>query len=155
MSTAHKTARAGPFLRGFTNSPWTGSIRAASTTTQFGVSGDFPRACQRPPEGGVVVRPLGLSETPDDGLADVLALFSLAWESRFPATETAAGRDSVRMGDLLPRKPEHLVLAGPFGRQVGETGRTVYPPKCDVERTVSATRPAMTRPLVCTENPIL
>src|SRR6266851_9389017 len=23
MSTAHKTARAGPFLRGFTNSPWT------------------------------------------------------------------------------------------------------------------------------------
>jgi len=24
MSTAHKTARAGPFLRGFTNSPWTG-----------------------------------------------------------------------------------------------------------------------------------
>ena len=55
-------------------------------------------------------------------------------------------------GDLLPRKPEHLVLGGPFGRQVGEAGRTVYPPKCDVERTVSATRPAMTRPLVCTEN---
>src|SRR5258708_30791361 len=29
MSTAHKTARAGPFLRGFTNSPWTGPATAA------------------------------------------------------------------------------------------------------------------------------
>jgi hypothetical protein len=41
-------------------------------------------------------------------------------ESRFPAAETAVGRDSVRMGQLFDRKPEHLVLAGPFDRQVGE-----------------------------------
>jgi type IV secretory pathway VirB10-like protein len=31
MSTAHKTARAGPFLRGFTNSPWTGPARLRRT----------------------------------------------------------------------------------------------------------------------------
>ena len=54
------------------------------------------------------------------GSGDVLAHFSLARKSRFPAAETAVGRDSVRMGQLFDRKPEHLVLTGPFGRQVGE-----------------------------------
>ena len=39
----------------------------------------------------------------------------------FPRTETTADRDSVRVCvRLLRRKTEHLVLAGPFRRQVGE-----------------------------------
>jgi hypothetical protein len=38
MSTAHKTARAGPFLRGFTNSPWTGQKPANSITSANPIS---------------------------------------------------------------------------------------------------------------------
>src|SRR5437899_7800616 len=41
-------------------------------------------------------------------------------KSRFPATETAVGRRLGSKRELLRRKPKHLVLAGPFGRQVGE-----------------------------------
>jgi hypothetical protein len=48
------------------------------------------------------------------------AFFSPPWKSRFPATETVADGDSVRMESLARRKSEHLVLAGPFRRQVGE-----------------------------------
>jgi hypothetical protein len=54
------------------------------------------------------------------GSGEVLALFSLARKSGFPATETVVGGDPVRMSELLRGKSEHLMLAGPFGRQIGE-----------------------------------
>ena len=49
---------------------------------------------------------------------------SLTAKSRFPETETAEGRDSVRMRRLLRRKAEHLVLARPFSRQIGEASNS-------------------------------
>jgi hypothetical protein len=49
---------------------------------------------------------------------------SLAAKSRFPETETAEGRDSVRMRRLLRRKAEHLVLTRPFSRQIGKASNS-------------------------------
>ena len=49
---------------------------------------------------------------------------SLTAKSRFPETETAEGRDSVRMRRLLRRKAEHLVLARPFSRRIGEASNS-------------------------------
>jgi hypothetical protein len=47
------------------------------------------------------------------------AHISLAPKSRFPETETASGKDSVRMR-LTRDETEHLALARPFGGHVGE-----------------------------------
>ena len=49
---------------------------------------------------------------------------SLATKSRFPETETAECRDWVRMRRLLRRKAEHLVLARPFSRRIGEASNS-------------------------------
>jgi hypothetical protein len=57
-----------------------------------------------------------VSATADLWFGAVLTHFSPPWKSRFPATETAVARDSVRKRELLRRKPKHLVLARPFGR---------------------------------------
>ena len=97
-------------------------MEAASTTThsgRTGVSWSLTNSAHFGPELAGFLCCRLVSETADLWFGDVLTLFSPPWKSRFPATETAVGRDSVRMGQLFDRKPEHLVLAGPFGRQVG------------------------------------
>ena len=53
----------------------------------------------------------------------VSAHFSLAPKSRFPETETARGRDSVRM-PITPKEVEHLVLPRPHRGHVGEAGHS-------------------------------
>jgi hypothetical protein len=47
------------------------------------------------------------------------AFFS-ALEIRFPGNGDRSRQRLGSKGELLGRKPKHLVLAGPFGRQVGE-----------------------------------
>jgi hypothetical protein len=60
-----------------------------------------------------------VSETADPWFGGGIDAFFSALEIPFPGNGDR-GRDSVRKGELLRRKPKHLVLAGPFGRQVGE-----------------------------------
>ena len=60
----------------------------------------------------------GAPETAHLRLGDDFGGLSLAAKSRFPETETAEGRDLVRMRRLLRRKAEHLVLARPFSPPV-------------------------------------
>src|SRR6266481_2159858 len=50
---------------------------------------------------------------------DVLALF-LRPRNPFPGNEDRRRRRLGSNEELMRRKSEHLVLAGPFGRQVGE-----------------------------------
>jgi hypothetical protein len=47
---------------------------------------------------------------------------SLAVKSRFPETETAAGRDRFDRRALLGGEAQNLVLARPFGWQIAKTG---------------------------------
>lgn len=48
-------------------------------------------------------------------------LLSLAIKSRFPETETAAGRDRFDIRALLRGEAQDLVLARPFGWQIAKT----------------------------------
>src|SRR5262245_52189820 len=69
------------------------------------------------------------------GSGDLWGLFSPPRKSRFPATDTTVRKDSVRR-ELLRRKPEHLVLAGPFGRQVGEADNSHAMRKASFDRSL-------------------
>jgi hypothetical protein len=53
------------------------------------------------------------------GSGDVLTLFSLPWNP-FPGNGDRSRQKLGSNGQLLRRKPEHLVLTGPFGSQVRE-----------------------------------
>src|SRR5260370_14750122 len=70
----------------------TGSIRAASTTTQSRATGDFLKVYERPRIGGGPCDG-SFSETASLQSAGRFLHFSLAPKSRFPDTETARGRD--------------------------------------------------------------
>ena len=89
----------------------TGSIRAASTTTQSYATGDFLKECEKPRIGGI--RATVRSQRRHRYSRQVVsAHFSLAPKSRFPEPETARGRDSVRM-PVTPKESEHVVLPRP------------------------------------------
>jgi hypothetical protein len=70
----------------------TGSIKTACTTTQSCVCGDFPTAGEKPPDGGTRSA-RSLSVTCDLDLEGSLGPYSLASNSGFPETGTAAARD--------------------------------------------------------------
>jgi hypothetical protein len=61
-----------------------------------------------------------VSETADPCSGDVLGAFFSGQEIPFPGNGDRSRQRLGSNGQLLGRKPEHLVLAGPFGRQVGE-----------------------------------
>ena len=85
----------------------TGSILAASTTTQSYATGDFLKECEKPRIGGI--RATVRSQRRHRYSRQVVsAHFSLAPKSRFPETETARGRDSVRM----PVTPKEVRACG-------------------------------------------
>src|SRR5437764_12462024 len=85
----------------------TRSIRTASTTTQSCATGDFLKVYERPRIGGDRCD-RSFSETARYSRQVVSAHFSLAPKSRFPETETARGRDSVRM----PVTPKEVRASG-------------------------------------------
>jgi hypothetical protein len=89
----------------------TGSIQSASATTQSYATGDFLKECEKPRIGGI--RATVRSQRRHRYSRQVVsAHFSLAPKSRFPETETARGRDSVRM-PVTPKESEHVVLPRP------------------------------------------
>jgi hypothetical protein len=49
-----------------------------------------------------------------------IGAFFSALENPFPGNGDRSRRRLGSNGELLARKPEHLVLARPFGRQIGE-----------------------------------
>lgn len=58
------------------------------------------------------------------GVEEISAELSLALKSRFPETETAAGRDRFDRRALLGGEAQNLVLARPFGWQIAKTDYT-------------------------------
>ena len=84
-----------PLLQGILE-PETSSHMTATTTTQSRATGDFLKVYERPRIGGDRCD-RSFSETARYSRQVVSAHFSLAPKSRFPETETARGRDSVRM----------------------------------------------------------
>src|SRR5437762_1867619 len=76
----------------------TGSIGTASATTHSGGCGDFLAVFAKAPNWRASCTTAWSLRPLICGSGDVLAYFSLAWKFRFRATETAVGRDSVRMG---------------------------------------------------------
>jgi hypothetical protein len=79
----------------------------ASTTTQSYATGDFLKECEKPRIGGI--RATVCSQRRHRYSRHVIsAHFSLAPKSRFPETETARGRDSVRM----PVTPKEVRACG-------------------------------------------
>src|ERR1700730_18319299 len=80
-------------------------------TTQSYATGDFLKECEKPRIGGI--RATVRSQRRHRYSRQVVsAHFSLAPKSRFPETETARGRDSVRM-PVTPKESEHVVLPRP------------------------------------------
>ena len=61
-----------------------------------------------------------VSETADLRFRRRIGAFFSALEIRFPGNGDRSRRRLGSNGELLARKPEHLVLARPFGRQIGE-----------------------------------
>ena len=61
-----------------------------------------------------------VSETADPWLGRRIGAFFSGLEIPFPGNGDRSRQRFGSNAELLRRKPEHLVLAGPFGRQVGE-----------------------------------
>ena len=61
-----------------------------------------------------------VSETADLWFGGRIDAFFSVPEIPFPGNGDRSRQRLGSNGELLRRKPEHLVLAGPFGRQVGE-----------------------------------
>jgi hypothetical protein len=61
-----------------------------------------------------------VSETADLWFGGRIDTFFSAREIPFPGNGDRSQQRLGSNGELLRRKPKHLVLAGPFGRQVGE-----------------------------------
>jgi hypothetical protein len=61
-----------------------------------------------------------VSETADPWVRRRIGAFFSAPEIPFPGNGDRSRQRLGSNGQLLGRKPKHLVLAGPFGRQVGE-----------------------------------
>ena len=61
-----------------------------------------------------------VSETADLWFGGRIGAFFSGLEIRFPGNGDRSRQRLGSNGQLLRRKPKHLVLAGPFGRQVGE-----------------------------------
>ena len=61
-----------------------------------------------------------VSETADLWVGRRIGAFFSGQEIPFPGNGDRSRQRLGSNGQLLGRKPEHLVLAGPFGRQVGE-----------------------------------
>src|SRR5438067_6663 len=81
----------------------------------------FPEIRQIPPTWRHVPRAISLCQGVNSTQEADSAPYSLASESRFPETETAAGRRPVRLSRFRRSEAQHLVLARPFGRHVAET----------------------------------
>ena len=95
----------------------TGSILSASTTTQFTVCGEFLRWCKCPQLAGFSYDS-AVSETAC-GLRRTFWRVVSGLKIPFPGNGDGRRQRLVRMVSYCA-KPEHLVLAGPFSRQVGE-----------------------------------
>jgi hypothetical protein len=61
-----------------------------------------------------------VSETADLTFGRRIGAFFSALEIPFPGNGDCSRQRLGSNGELLGRKPKHLVLTGPFGRQVGE-----------------------------------
>ena len=61
-----------------------------------------------------------VSETADPWFGGPVGAFFSGQEIPFPGNGDRSRQRFGSNAELLRRKPEHLVLAGPFGRQVGE-----------------------------------
>src|SRR5207249_8428506 len=75
--------------------------------------------CKGPELAGFLYDRL-VSETADLWFGGRIDAFFSVPEIPFPGNGDRSRQRLGSNGELLRRKPEHLVLAGPFGRQVGE-----------------------------------
>ena len=71
---------------------------------------------------GVALQPARSQNARMPGAVLAVAFFS-GLEIPFPGNEVRSRQRLGSNGNLLRRKPEHLVLVGPFGRQIGEADR--------------------------------
>jgi hypothetical protein len=69
------------------------------------------------------------------GSGDVLTFFSPPWKSRFPATETAVGRDSVRMGSYCAGSPSIWCWRD---HSAGRSARRTTPMPCGSRPSIAA-----------------
>ena len=104
-------------------------------TTHSRNCGDFLKACEMPRFGGDLVLPLGLRD-PDLWFWRPMGAFFSALEIPFPGNGDHCSAETRFEWELLRRKPEHLVLAGPFGRQVGEADNSHAMRKASFDRSL-------------------
>src|SRR6516225_4449792 len=69
-----------------------------------------------------------------------IGAFFSAQEIPFPGNGDRGRRRLGSNGQLLGRKPKHLVLAGPFGRQVGEADNSHAMRKPSLDRSLDEVR---------------
>jgi hypothetical protein len=77
-----------------------------------------------------------VSETADLWFWRPMGAFFSALEIPFPGNGDHCSAETRFEWELLRRKPEHLVLAGPFGRQVGEADNSHAMRKASFDRSV-------------------
>ena len=75
-----------------------------------------------------------VSETADPWVGRRIGVFFSGQEIPFPGNGDRSRQRLGSNGQLLGGKPEHLVLAGPFGRQVGEADHSHARGESSVDR---------------------
>jgi hypothetical protein len=75
-----------------------------------------------------------VSETADPWFGRRTGVFFSGQEIPFPGDGDRSRQRFGSNGQLFGRKPEHLVLAGPFGRQVGEADYSHARRKASIDR---------------------
>src|SRR5215471_21685377 len=77
-----------------------------------------------------------VSETADPWFERRIGAFFSGQEIPFPGNGDRSWQRLGSNGQLLGRKPEHLVLTGPFGRQVGEADYSHAMRKASFDRSL-------------------
>ena len=77
-----------------------------------------------------------VSETADPWFGRRIGAFFSGQEIPFPGNGDRGRQRLGSNGQLIGRKPEHLVLAGPFGRQVGEADNPHAMRKASFDRSL-------------------
>src|SRR6516165_4024567 len=88
----------------------------------------FPVVVEKDPELAGLLCDRWVSETADPWFGRRICAFFSAPEISFPGNGDRSPQRLGSNGQLLDRKPKHLVLAGPLNRQVGEASAEPNPP---------------------------
>ena len=104
----------------FAHNGLAGGSSPSSPTTQFTVCGEFLQVVDKGPQLAGFLYDHAVSETADLWLGGRFGAFVSGLKIPFPGNGDRCRQRLGSNGELLRRKSEHLVLAGPFGRQVGE-----------------------------------